>query len=114
MAKQPRGVERRYAVEDVVAKLRRLDDALQSGKPFVSSCGRIRVPAQAEFSVELERDGEEIEFGWKWSADDENGDDTAAWKDRPDVGRTYLRGSSTVELLAGAQLHCSGRPSLAT
>lgn len=81
MAKQPRDVERMYAVEDVVAKLRRLADALESGKPFrIQVAGeRIRVPARAEFSVEHERDGdsEEIEFQLKWTAeaDDDDGDE---------------------------------------
>ena len=73
MAKQPRDVERMYALDEVVAKLRRLADALESGKPFrIQVAGeRIRVPARAEFSVEHERDGdsEEIEFQLKWSAD---------------------------------------------
>lgn len=79
MAKQPRDVERMYAVEDVVAKLRRLADALESGKPFrIQVAGeRIRVPARAEFSVEHEREGdsEEIEFQLKWSAEADAGDE---------------------------------------
>jgi amphi-Trp domain-containing protein len=58
----------------VVAKLRRLADALETGKPFrIQVAGeRIRVPARAEFSVEHERgDGEEeVEFQLKWSHGD--------------------------------------------
>jgi amphi-Trp domain-containing protein len=69
---QPRDVERIYTVPEVVAKLRRLADALESGKPFrIRVAGeRIRVPARAEFSVEHERgeDEEEVEFQLKWSA----------------------------------------------
>ena len=70
MAKAPRDVERSYSTGEVVAKLRRLADALETGKPFrIQVAGeRIRVPAAAEFSVEHERgdDEEEIEFQLKW------------------------------------------------
>lgn len=79
MAKQPRDVERMYGVDEVVAKLRRLADALESGKPFrIQVAGeRIRVPARAEFSIEHERDGdsEEVEFQLKWNVDDVDGDE---------------------------------------
>ncbi|MFP5317067.1 MAG: amphi-Trp domain-containing protein [Acidimicrobiia bacterium] len=71
MADEPRDVERVYSTTDVVAKLRRLADALETGKPFrIQVAGeRINVPAHAEFSVEHERndDEEEIEFQLKWS-----------------------------------------------
>jgi amphi-Trp domain-containing protein len=54
-----------------VAKLRRLADALETGKPFrIQVAGeRIHVPARAEFSVEHERaDGEEeVEFQLRWT-----------------------------------------------
>ncbi len=70
MTRAPRDVERIYSTGDVVAKLRRLADALESGRPFrIQVAGeRIRVPAQAQFSVEHERgdDEEEIEFQLKW------------------------------------------------
>lgn len=84
MAKQPRDVERMYSVPEVVAKLRRLADALESGKPFrIQVAGeRVRVPARAEFSVEHERedDTEEVEFQLKWrledvGAEEDEGDD---------------------------------------
>ena len=82
MAKEPRDVERMYATEDVVAKLRRLADALESGRPFrIQVAGeRIRVPVRAEFSIEHERsdDEEEVEFQLKWShaaADDDDEDE---------------------------------------
>lgn len=83
MAPQPRDVERIYALDAVVAKLRRLADALETGEAFrIQVAGeRIRVPARAEFSIEHERDGdaEEIEFQLKWTIGiddaDENGGD---------------------------------------
>ena len=57
-----------------MAKLRRLADALEGGKPFrIQIAGeRIRVPARAQFSVEHERDEdeEEIEFQLKWALAD--------------------------------------------
>lgn len=71
MADAPRDVERGYSTGEVVAKLRRLADALEAGKPFrIQVAGeRIRVPARARFSVEHERDDdeEEIEFQLKWA-----------------------------------------------
>jgi amphi-Trp domain-containing protein len=58
----------------VVAKLRRLADALESGSPFrIQVAGeRIHVPVRAEFSIEHERgsDEEEVEFQLKWSLDE--------------------------------------------
>ena len=70
MADAPRDVERVYSTSEVVTKLRRLADALESGEPFrIQVAGeRIRVPARAQFSVEHERgdDEEEIEFQLKW------------------------------------------------
>ncbi len=69
-----RDVERAYSTSETVAKLRRLADALETGKPFrIQVAGeRIRVPARARFSIEHERgdDEEEVEFQLKWSLDD--------------------------------------------
>jgi amphi-Trp domain-containing protein len=69
-----RDVERVYSKGEVVAKLRRLADALESGTPFrIQIAGeRIRVPARAEFSIEHERSAEEeeIEFQLKWELGD--------------------------------------------
>jgi len=74
VAGEPRDVERIYATKDVVAKLRRLADALEQETPFrIQVAGeRIRVPARAVFSVEHERgdDEEEVEFQLKWSLGD--------------------------------------------
>lgn len=71
MVRQPRDVERIYSTHDVVAKLRRLADALEQDKPFrIQVAGeRIRVPERAQFSIEHERgsDEEEIEFQLKWT-----------------------------------------------
>jgi amphi-Trp domain-containing protein len=75
VAKPSRDVERIYTTDDVVAKLRRLADALETGSSFrIQVAGeRIRVPARAQFSVEHERgdDEEEIEFQLKWALESE-------------------------------------------
>jgi amphi-Trp domain-containing protein len=84
VAKESRDVERIYSTTDVVAKLRRLADALEAERSFrIQIAGeRIRVPARAEFSVEHERgDGEEeIEFQLKWSLE---ADTSAEREDEP-------------------------------
>ena len=73
MARGPRDVEFIYSTPEVVAKLRRLADALEADKSFRIQLGgvRIRVPEWAQFSIEHERDDdeEEIEFQLKWSLD---------------------------------------------
>src|SRR5690606_29196840 len=80
--REPRDIERVYSVADMVAKLRRLADALESGRPFRihGGGGRIRVPARGEFSVEHGREEgtEEVEFQLKWAVegvDDETEDE---------------------------------------
>jgi amphi-Trp domain-containing protein len=74
MSKAPRDVERGYSTNEVVAKLRRLADALEKERPFrIQVAGeRIRVPARASFSIEHERgeNEEEVEFQLKWSLDE--------------------------------------------
>jgi len=69
--KQDRDIERVYSTSEFVSKLRRLADALETGKRFeIQVAGeRIYVPAHAEFNVEHEREGneEEIEFQLKWT-----------------------------------------------
>lgn len=74
---EERDVEKMYATDEVVAKLRRLADALESGKRFrISVAGeRINVPKRAQFSIEHERgdDEEEVEFQLKWAL---NGEDS--------------------------------------
>ncbi|MGQ0843744.1 MAG: amphi-Trp domain-containing protein [Sporichthyaceae bacterium] len=69
-----RDVERNYTVPEFAAKLRRLADALESGKPFrIQVAGeRFTVPRGAEISVEHEREGdeEEVEFQLRWKVAD--------------------------------------------
>ena len=68
--KPERDIEKVYATKEIVAKLRRLADALEEGKAFeIQVAGeRIYIPTSAEFSIEHERsdDGEELEFQLKW------------------------------------------------
>ena len=66
MAKmKDRDIEKGYTTKEMVAKLRRLADCLEQGKPFqIQIAGeRIQIPAKAVFSVEHEREGgmEEVE-----------------------------------------------------
>ncbi len=77
-----RDVERNYSIPEFAAKLRRLADALETGKPFrIQVAGeRIRVPKRAEISVEHEREegSEEVEFQLKWQlaeAGEDEGED---------------------------------------
>ena len=64
-------VEKSYSNQEVVAKLRRLADALEEGKTFeIQIAGeRIYVPAYATVEFEYERQGDEeeveIELSWK-------------------------------------------------
>lgn len=80
-----RDIERIYSTDEVVAKLRRLADALESGSPFrIQIAGeRIHVPKRAEFSVAHERgeEEEEIEFQFTWSIAGENDESD----DEPDI-----------------------------
>lgn len=72
MTKKDRDIEKGYTNEQIVEKLRRLADCIESGTNFeIQVAGeRIYVPARAEFTIEHEReDGdEELEFQFKWSA----------------------------------------------
>lgn len=89
MAKDSRDIERIYAMPDVVAKLRRLADALEADKPFRIQIGgeRIRVPRRAQFSIEHERDEgeEEIEFQLTWTLSDEDAAEAATESDDESV-----------------------------
>ena len=68
--KRKRDLEKYYSVAQFAAKLRRLADAVETGKRFhIQIAGeRICVPAGATFNIEHERgeDGEEVEFQIKW------------------------------------------------
>ncbi|OUR88422.1 amphi-Trp domain-containing protein [Gammaproteobacteria bacterium 42_54_T18] len=73
MSDQDRDFEKEYSSKDTVAKLRRLADCLEQGKPFEIMIGgeRIYVPVRATFNIEHERsDGEEeVEFQFKWATE---------------------------------------------
>lgn len=74
MPKKPkRDIEKTYSTSQFVAKLRRFADALEGGERFrIQIAGeRVRVPADAIFNIEHEREGdmEEIEFQIKWRND---------------------------------------------
>jgi amphi-Trp domain-containing protein len=75
MKKPDRDVEKVYSTSDFVAKLRRLADALETGKRFdIQVAGeRIYVSARASYTVEHERgeEEEEIEFQIKWRIGEE-------------------------------------------
>jgi amphi-Trp domain-containing protein len=79
VASTERDIERFYSTAEVVAKLRRLADALETETPFRIQIAneRIRVPARAQFSIEHERgDGEEeIEFQLKWTLEEDDSED---------------------------------------
>jgi amphi-Trp domain-containing protein len=68
--KMSRDVEKVYSLAQFAAKLRRLADALETKQPFTIQVAgeRIRVPRDAEISVEHERgdDLEELEFQLRW------------------------------------------------
>lgn len=72
VAKDDRDIEKAYSTKQFVSKLRRLADALETGKRFqIQVAGeRIAVPSEAFFNIEHEReDGEEeVEFQIKWKA----------------------------------------------
>ena len=80
MAEGSRDIERVYDTAATAAKLRRLADALESGKAFRIQIAneRIHVPKRAAFSIAHERgsDAEEIEFQFTWSLEgDDDSDD---------------------------------------
>jgi amphi-Trp domain-containing protein len=68
--KQERDIEKSYTTKQMIAKLRRLADCLEQGKPFkIQIAGeRFTIPAKAVFNIEHEREGnaEEVEFQFKW------------------------------------------------
>jgi amphi-Trp domain-containing protein len=68
--KEDRDIEKTYPINEFIAKLRRLADALEEGQQFnIQIAGeRIYVPTDAVYNIEHEREGdeEEIEFQIKW------------------------------------------------
>lgn len=69
-ARRDRDLERNYTRAQFVAKLRRFADAIESGKAFSIQVAneRLRIPADAHFNIEHEREGndEELEFQVMW------------------------------------------------
>lgn len=65
---------RSYSRTQFVAKLRRLADAIESGRPFTIQVAgeKLRIPLDAAFNVEHERSGanEELEFQLLWKNED--------------------------------------------
>jgi amphi-Trp domain-containing protein len=66
-----RDVERSVTPTEFITKLRRIADALEAGKSFTIQVRgeRLRVPKEADLSIEHEREGgsEELELQLKWS-----------------------------------------------
>lgn len=67
---EDRDVEKRYSTNQNIQKLERLIAAIKDGKSFEIQVDneRIKVPSDAVFSIEHERDGdeEELEFQFRW------------------------------------------------
>src|SRR5690606_12281748 len=70
MGRSDREITKDYSRSRFVAKLRRLADSLESGKPFTIQVAgeRLRVPADVRLGVEQERTGSisELEFQLLW------------------------------------------------
>lgn len=70
-AKAERDLEKSYPPRQMAAKLRRLADCIEQGKPFqIQVAGeKLRIPSHAMFNIEHEREGdrEELEFQFRWS-----------------------------------------------
>lgn len=73
MARPDRDLTRTYSRSQFVAKLRRLADSIETGKPFTIQVAgeRLRIPADAIFNIEHERAAgeEELEFQLIWRRD---------------------------------------------
>ena len=68
--KRPRDLERHYTRRQFAAKLRRLADAVERGRPFTIQVAgeRMHIPAGVTFNIEHERTRgeEELEFQLRW------------------------------------------------
>ena len=66
MALKDRDIEKSYSVNQTIAKLRRLADCLEQGKPYrIQIAGeKVNVPSDVVFNIEHEREenSEEVEF----------------------------------------------------
>ena len=71
MARKNRDVTRTYSRAQFVAKLRRLADSLEVGRPFTIQVAgeRLHIPADTTFNIEHERvrGHDELEFQVIWS-----------------------------------------------
>lgn len=69
-----RDIEKAYTAKQFAEKLRRLADAVETGKAFTIAVAgeRLRIPASARFNIEHERSGknEELEFQLLWRNED--------------------------------------------
>ena len=70
--RRKRDIERTYPRAQFAQKLRRLADAIEQRQPFVIAIAgqRLRIPAEAMFNIEHERQGgeDEVEFQLRWRA----------------------------------------------
>ncbi len=70
--RKSRDIEKTYTAAQFAAKLRRLADAIEKGRPFAIEVAgeRLRIPADARFNIEHEREGssEELEFQLLWKS----------------------------------------------
>lgn len=68
--KAKRDIEKAYNRGQMAAKLRRLADCLEQGRPFTIQIAgeRLTIPASATFTVEHERESgvQEVEFQLRW------------------------------------------------
>lgn len=71
MARNDRDLTRSYSRAQFAAKLRRLADAIEAGRPFTIQVAgeKMRIPADVRFNIEHERVGgdEELEFQLIWA-----------------------------------------------
>lgn len=71
MTKRDRDLTRIYSRAQFAAKLRRLADSIERGRPFTIQVAgeRLRIPAEVRFNIEHERTrgDEELEFQLLWS-----------------------------------------------
>ena len=68
-----RDITKGYSRKQFAAKLRRLADSIETGRPFTIQVAgeRLRIPADVTFNIEHERAGSEheLEFQLIWAAD---------------------------------------------
>lgn len=71
--RKSRDIEKTYTAEQFAEKLRRLADAVETKGAFTIQVAgeRLRIPANARFNIEHEREGsrEELEFQLLWKSE---------------------------------------------